>query len=256
MIRISSPAALNAWLGERYDFGDGHLARVERSPNGAVTLRLEQYVRRGWQPGDVSEVDVYELVTDAPIEFETPDRHDPGYVLEGVDTEDLNGRMVIRIDLWPERLRLVADEVIVRHVTMQRRRTDPWVGDEFTVATDAAHDDRFWSSRVTEVLGTPVVWRIFGGRDPRAAGLDIDGCFLQTFSQLATTDYGAFCVRSRDGHTTLSQWGEVDANLWGAVRLVAAGFSRIRSGNCVFESADWASYLAENEFPPDERLRS
>ncbi|MFE7796968.1 hypothetical protein [Nocardia sp. NPDC057440] len=70
MVRIPAVSALDAWLEERYSFEDGHLARVEQSPEGAVTLELEAYVELGLRPGDVSVVEVYELVADAPVEFE------------------------------------------------------------------------------------------------------------------------------------------------------------------------------------------
>jgi hypothetical protein len=244
------------WLRERGDFEGGHLARIEGSIDGAVLLRLERYVRLGLRPGDVSVVEVYELVAHAAVEFEAPDRHDPHYVLDGVDTDHVDARMVILIDLWPERLRLVTEEVTTRQVATEHRRTKPWATDELSVLTCAAHDDRFWSSRVGEVLEAPVVWRVLGSHEPRVAGLSVDGCFLQTLPGLATTDYGVLCVQSAyNGRTTLSCHSDVDAGLWRAVRQVAADFDRIQSGNCVFDSSDWVSYLATNEFPPDERLR-
>ncbi|WP_328392622.1 hypothetical protein [Nocardia sp. NBC_00416] len=252
MIRISAVSALNAWLDERNDFEGGHLARVERSATGAATLEFEEYVERGLRPGDISVVEVYELAAAAPIEFEVPAAQGPIYNLEGVETDDLGGHIVVRID--EGRVRLIADEVTVRHIATKRRRTEPWVSDEFTVTVDARHDDRFWSARAGEVLGTPVVWRVLGGRAPREPGLDTDGCFLQTPSRLAETDYGVFCVRHA-GRVTMRRYGAADADLWRAVRLVAADFDRITSGNCVFDSADWMSYLTTNQLPPDERLR-
>lgn len=253
MIRISAIAMLDAWLDERCGFEDGHLSRIERSSDGAVILEFEQYLELGFRPGDISVVDVYELEADAPVEFDAPAAPGPDHCLEGVDTEDLGGRMVIRVD--GGRVRLVADEVTVRHVTIKRRRIEPWVSDEFTVMTGARHDDRFWSAEVGKVLGTPVAWRVFGGRTPRAAGLETDGCFLQTPSRLAETDSGVFCVRHSDGRVTMRRHNDADADLWQAVRSVAADFDRIESGNCVFDSADWVSYLTTNQFPPDERLR-
>ncbi|WP_378739992.1 hypothetical protein [Nocardia brasiliensis] len=253
MIRISTVSVLEAWLDQRHGFEDGHLARVKQSPDGAVTLELEGYVQLGLRPGDVSVVEVYELVADAPVEFAAPAVPAPDHCLEGVDTGDLNGRMVVRIDYG--RVRLVADEVTVRHVATERRRTEPYTRDELTIMSDPGHDDRFWSTRVSTVLGTPVVWRVFGGRSPREAGLDTDGCFLQTLPRLAETDYGVFCVRHSGGGVTMSRRDDVDADLWRAVQLVAADFDWIRSGNCVFDSADWVSYLTTNQFPPDERLR-
>ncbi|RZQ61201.1 hypothetical protein [Amycolatopsis suaedae] len=163
MLRISDPAALEAWLGERNGFEDGHLARAERSPGGAVTLVLENYLRFGPRPGDVSVVEV---------------------------------------------VRLVADEVTVEHVVTERRVTEPWVSDEFTVVTGAAHDARFWTDGASRALGTPVVWRILGGREPREAGASADGCFLQTLSRLPSTDHGVFCARWSGGrYTTLRRYG-------------------------------------------------
>ena len=101
----------------------------------------------------------------------------------------------------------------------------------------------------------PVAWRILGGREPRAEKLDVDGCFLQKLSRLETTTYGVFCVRSNNGHTTFRNQTDVEADLWRAMQFLAAEFDKIRSGNCVFESDDWATYLATDRFPPDERLR-
>lgn len=123
--------------------------------------------------------------------------------------------------------------------------------------TGAAHGDRFWSDRVSEALGSPVVWRVLGGRAPRLPGLEIDGCFLQALSRLATTDYGVLCVRTADARrTTLRNYDQdTDPHLWHAVQLVGANFAQIRTGNCVFSSADWLSFLTTNKFPPDERLR-
>jgi hypothetical protein len=253
---ISSPAALDAWLRERDDFQDGHLARVEQSTDGTVTLRLEQYVRLGLRPGEISKVEVYELVARSPDEFETPDRQVPDYVLTGVGNQEAGGRMVILIDLWPQRLRLVTEHIAVRQVGTEYRRTRPRVADEFSAVTCADHDDRYWPSRVSDLLGAPVVWRVLGGRTPRAAGLSVDGCFLQTLPELATTDHGVFCWQSADGsRTTMSRYSDVETGLWRAVRQVAADFDRISSGNCVFDSADWVSFLDTGGFPPDHRLR-
>ncbi|MBF6338003.1 hypothetical protein IU450_19175 [Nocardia abscessus] len=255
MVPISDVSALEAWLEERRGFEDGHLARVAQSPDGAVTLEFEEYVEWGPRPGDVSTIDVYELVADAPVEFEASAAPGPDHYLQGVETADLGGLLVIHIHIDLGRIRLVVDEVRVRHVATVRRRTEPWVSDEFTVMADARHDDRFWSTQVSEVLGTRVVWRVLGGRTPREAGLDTDGCFLQTPPRLAEMDHGVFCLRHPTGRVTMRRYGDDDADLWRAVQLVAADFDRIESGNCVFDSADWVSYLTTNQFPLDERLR-
>lgn len=255
---ISDPSELETWLGERYHFEGGHLARAEQSPDGAVTLTLEQYLRLGRRPGDISEVEVFELRAGTPLEFEVTDWHDRDEFVESVDVHARGGRLVIQIDLGRGRLRVVADEVTVRNIATHRRRTKPWVNDELAVAAVTGRTDRYWAARVSETLGTSVVWRVLGGREPRRAGLDPDGCFLQLLSRLATTDYGVMCTQSSNGiPTTLVRYGneDGDAELWQAVRLVAADFGRIRCGNCVFDSADWLAYLDTGEFPPDGRLR-
>ena len=95
--------------------------------------------------------------------------------------------------------------------------------------------------------------RVLGGRAPRLPGLQIDGCFLQALSRLSTTDYGVLCVRTADARRTTLR--NTDPQLWHAVQLVGANFAQIRTGNCVFSSADWLSFLTTNKFPPDERLR-
>ncbi|MFI6031833.1 hypothetical protein [Amycolatopsis magusensis] len=252
MIRISSLSALDAWLDERGGFGDGRLAGIHRSAGGAVTLRLEENVRLGLRPGDVWVVEVHELVAEAPVAFEPSDEEDPCGVITAVSAADLDGRIAVEID---ESVLLAAEVFTVRRVGMLRRRTEPWAGNEFTVVADNAHDGRLWARRVGEALGTPVAWRVLGGREPRAADQDIDGCFLQETSLLATTDMGVFCTLHRDGSATLSRQRDTDAGLWQAARLTAGRFDRIRSGNCVFTAADWNSYLATNTFPPDDRLR-
>lgn len=156
MIRVSGLAALDAWLAQRYDFADGHLARVGQSPHGRVTLRLEQYVELGLRPGDVSVVD----------------------------------------------------------------------------------------------------WRMLGARTPRASGEDHDGCFLQVASRLADTDHGVFCLRGHAGHDTFRTYGrDTGADLWQAARTAAAHFEQVRSGNCVFDRADWAIHVSTGGFPPVDRLR-
>lgn len=252
MSRISSLRALDAWLDERGGFEDGRLDGITQAADGAVTLRLVENVRLGLRPGDVWLDEVHELVAEAPFGFEPPDRHNPGSVITAVSAAELDGRMSVEIDGW---LTLVADVFTVRHIATLRRRTEPWTVDEFTVASGLATDGGFWSRRVSEVLRVPVVWRVLGDREPRAASQDIDGCFLQVRSRLAATDMGVFCVVHRAGSVTMRRERDADAGLWHAVRLAAARFDRIRSGNCVFTSADWNSYLATNTFPPDERLR-
>lgn len=250
MARISDIAALDAWLDEHYEFDDGVPTAVEQSRDGAVTLRFEEYVERGWRPGDVSTVEVYELVAEAPLEFVAPEGPQGEHRIVDVEA-NANGHLVISLDGG----RLVTQSVTTRRVRTERRRTEPWVSDEFTVATDARHDDRFWSAAVSTALGAPVVWRMLAAPTPREPGSDIDGCFLQTRNRLAETDYGVFCTRHSDGSVTLRPYGDTDPALWRAVRFVAAEFATVRSGNCVFGSHDWVTYLTTGQFPPDERLR-
>ncbi len=250
MVRITSLDELDAWLDERGGFEDGRLAGIDRSAAGAIALRLEQSVQLGLRPGDVWVVEVHELVAEAPAAFDPPDWHE-GFIT-AVSAAELDGRLAVELD---GAVSLVADVFTVRHVGTLRRRTAPWSGDEFTVVTDKTHDDRFWIRHVSEVLGAPVAWRILGSREPRAAGQDIDGCFLQTMARLPETDKGVFCTLHRGGSLTMRREHDADEGLWRAVRLTAKRFDRIRSGNCVFTSADWDAYLATNTFPPDERLR-
>ncbi|WP_410672142.1 hypothetical protein [Amycolatopsis sp. cmx-4-68] len=252
MIRIASLSALDAWLDERRGFEDGRVAGITQSVDGAVTVRLEENVRLGLQPGDVWLVEVHELVAEAPFAFEPPDRQNPDSCITAVSAAEVDGRLGVEID---GALSLAADAFTARHIGTLRRRTQPWTGDELTVAADIASDGQFWSERVGEVLGAPVVWRVLGGREPRGTSQTIDGCFLQATSRLATTDMGVFCKVSRAGSVTMRRERDAGADLWRAVRLTAARFPRIRSGNCVFTSADWNSYLATNTFPPADRLR-
>ncbi|UGT44245.1 hypothetical protein LTV02_12990 [Nocardia yamanashiensis] len=250
MVRISDITALDAWLNEHYEFDDGVPTVVEQSSDGAVTLRFDEYVERGLRPGDVSVVDVYELVAEAPLEFDAPESPQSEHRIEDAQA-DANGRLVIRLYDGC----LVAEAVTVQRVRTERRRTEPWVSDEFTVTTDDRHDDRFWSAAVSTALGAPVVWRMLAAPTPREPGSDIDGCFLQARDRLAETDYGVFCTRHSDGSVTLRPNGDTDPALWRAVRFVAAEFATVRSGNCVFGSHDWVTYLTTGQFPPDERLR-
>lgn len=255
---MSSSAELEAWLDERCHFEGGHLSQVRWSSDEAITLTLDQYLRLGLRPGDVSVVAVHELVVARPIEFEAPARHDSDEFVGGVDASGVPGRWVVQVELAHGWLRVIGGDITVREVTTEHRRTKPWVTTELTVPATAAHGDQYWTSRVSDVLGVSVVWRVLGGREPRDPGLDADGCFLQTASRLASTDHGVFCTRSSGAaRTTLSCYhsDEVDAALWRAVRLVAGDFDRIQSGNCVFDSADWMDYLATQRFPPDQRLR-
>ncbi|MFI9387353.1 hypothetical protein [Kutzneria sp. NPDC052558] len=248
MDRIRDLAALDTWLDERDGFEDGLLLDAARSDSGAVTLRLEQTVHLGLRPGDVEVVEVHELVADAPFAFEPPTAR----LGPAVSASPRYGRMAIEID---GSVVLVANEFTVRHVDTVHRRTEPYTGDELTVASPDARDGRFWSRHVGELLGAPVVWRLIGGPEPRAVDQDIDGCFLQARDRLATTDHGVFCMLHRDGSVTMRREHDADIALWQAVRMTAGRFDRIRSGNCVFTSADWNAYLATGVFPPDERLR-
>lgn len=254
MIRIADSAAFDAWLDERNGFEDDRLAKVEQSGDGVVTLMFEQLVLLGPRPGDEEAVDQFELVVAAPIEFESFDGADDQW-LEGVDVHELDGRMAIVAETGIDRVRIVADEVAVRRIGTRRYRKPPLPSGDFTVVTGVAHDDLFWSSKVSEMLGVPVAWRVLGGLEPRRPGQDIDGCFLQEVSRLSTTNYGVFCSQS-PARTKLDRRQDVDTELWRAVQQAgASAFDRFQSGNCVFDSSDWSRYLATGEFPPDHRLR-
>ncbi len=251
MIRISSLSALDAWLDEHGDFEDSRLVEINRPAGAAITIRLEVDLHGGSRPGDVRVVDVHELVAEAPVAFTPPDGEVPGGYITALSAADLDGRLAVEVD---GSVLLAADAFTARHIGTQRRRIAPCADDEFTVVADIAQDGRFWSRRVGDALGAPVAWRVFGGRGPRTAGQDIDGCFLQETSRLAATDMGVFCTLYR-GSVTLKRERDTDARLWQAARLAAGWFDRVRSGNCVFSAADWNSYVATNTFPPDERLR-
>ncbi|TCP57292.1 hypothetical protein EV191_1011246 [Tamaricihabitans halophyticus] len=254
MLRFSSSTTFDAWLDERYGFADGHLARLERTATDTVTVVLEEYRQRGWRPGDIAIVDSYELIAEQ-AELDAPTSHNPTDVLESVETDESGERIVIEFTLGAQLIRLRTTGLNIRLAGTERRRTTPWVANEFTVHTDRTHDDQFWASRVSTILDMPAVWRTLGGREARAPGLDPDGCFLQKAALLSTTDQGVFYTRFREHRSTWRAWHrDIEPDLWHAVRLVATEFAQIHTGNCVFNSADWATFVATNTFPPDERL--
>lgn len=253
MLRITTRAVLDAWLADREGFEDGHVAGIERTP-GRVSLRLEEYVGQGRRPGDVSTVDVWELVAEDPAEFVAPPSATPDHVIEGVDTGEAGGRILV--EAWvPEPLRLVADAVTVVRLGRQERVVEPWVRDtEFAAMTPTPPTSRFWTDQVEAALGTPVVWRILGGTSPKQADQDYDGCFLQRLDKLTTTDGGVLCLWGRTQVTF--RWDGADQALWDAVRLGAAGLDGVRTGNCAMSPADWTRYLSRGLLPPPNRLRA
>ncbi|MBK1784712.1 hypothetical protein [Prauserella cavernicola] len=256
MTRFSDCSSFDVWLDERDAFDGGRLAQITRSGDGLITLVLEQCLRLGLLPGDHSTLDVYELVTTGAGELDPPTERGPSDILDPIETAEVDGRIAISIPTWPGSTRLVATDLTVRHVGTEQRRTEPFVSEAFTVVTGTDCNDLFWRTRVGELLGAPVVWRVLGSRTPGLPGLDTDGCFLQRPDLLASTNHGVFCTRGRTGTTTMSRYSrEADADLWRAVQWAGAEFERIRSGNCVFERADWENYLATGQFPPDEKLR-
>jgi hypothetical protein len=250
--RITTPAALDAWLDDRVGFEDGHLAGIESGP-GRVTLRLEEYVEQGWRPGDVAVVDVWELVAENPAEFVAPPTARPDHVLvEGVHAGDVDGRLLV--EAWvPEPLRLVAEALSVTRLRREERVVDAWVSDTvFTAMSRTRPPAAFWTAGVTACLGEPVVWRILGGRTPRPDDVEYDGAFLQRQDSLATTDGGVLCLWERAGMTF--RWGEADTPLWDAIRRTATDLDGVQTGNCFFRPADWHTYVTTSLLPPPNRL--
>jgi hypothetical protein len=251
MIRLVDLAALDAWVTDRDELDPAAVVAVRRTPAGDVVIRLDVVVRAGYEPGTIEFHEIHELVAEAPAEFEVRGRNELPWWIDDVEVEELDGRLVLRIGEWPERLTLTAAAFRTARLAVGSRRVAPFV--DGTTAVWPARDDRYWSERLTATLGEPVVWRVIGGPIARATGEDPDGCFLQRASALATSTYGVFCGQST--WTRLARHADTDDELWQAVRAVAAESELIRSGNCEFNSADWAAYLAAGVFPPDERLR-
>lgn len=252
MLRITTAAALDAWLDDRRGFADGHVARVERVA-GRVSLRLEEYVERGWRPGDVATVEVWELAAEDPVEFVGPPSTTPGHVIEGVEAGVADGRLVV--EAWvPESLRLVAEAVTVTLVGREQRVVEPWVSPrEFVAATRVPPPAGFWTDRVGASLDTSVVWRVLGDTIPKRDVQDYDGCFLQKSDKLPTTDGGVLCLL---GAASVSfRWDGADQALWTAVRRSASGLDGVRTGNCMMGSEDWTTFLDTGLLPPTDRLR-
>jgi hypothetical protein len=253
MLRITTRAALDAWLDDRGGFADGHVTGIDRMP-AQVSLRLEEYVERGRRPGDEATVDVWELTAAGPAEFVAPLSATRDHVIEGVDTGEADGRLLV--EAWvPEPLRLVADAVTVVRLGREERVVKPWVSaTEFMAITRTPPPSELWTTVVSTSLGAPVVWRVMGGITPKQDGQDYDGYFLQRRDKLTTTAGGVLCLRNQAGVTF--RWDGADQPLWDAVRQAAAGLDEIRTGNCAMSPEDWMRYLATGLLPPHHRLRA
>ncbi|NUT92084.1 MAG: hypothetical protein HOY78_08630 [Saccharothrix sp.] len=234
---------LEWWLAQHDDFQDGCLAVVDER-DGRVTLRLVRTVPEGRVPGAPRAVHVHELVAEGVLEFVRPAEHAPDHCLEEVVAGSVEGGLFVEAFV-PGRLYLAARSFTARHVGTEWDTVPPYVVEhEFTVL--ALPDGGFWTERVGAVVGAEVVWRAHGS-GARTPGLDPDGCFLQRADALDSTVGGVWCARGVG--TTFSR-KDSDADLWRAVRLVAAQAGSVRTGNCVLAPEEWLRHVDTGELPP------
>lgn len=220
-------------------FADGHLTEVAVRGSG-VTARLEAYADYRRVPGDVSVVEVFELTAD-PADLELAEPPVADHVMEEPTSWERDGRRTIEF-FAPLRIRLTAAAFELTLLRTERRPVAP--APSANVCTFALAE--------LPAFGPDVVWRILGGDAGTPA--DPDGWFLQRRDRLATSSTGVFC-RTAANRVTFERH-DADDELWRAVRLAgAAKATRVWCGNCVFQPADWVTWVTTGDLPPVARLR-
>ncbi len=219
-------------------FADGHLTAVT-SDVSRVSLRLEAYAEYRRVPGEVSVVEVFELSAD-PAELEMAEPPIADHTLEEPSWWDDGGRATVEL-FAPLRIRVTAPDFELILLRTERRVVLP--RPSASVCTFAIAG--------IPTLGPDVVWRTLGGDAGTPA--DPDGWFLQRRDRLATSPTGVFCTTFADRATFERR--DADDDLWRAVQLLGRHASRVWSGNCVFQPADWVTWVTTGRLPPVERLR-
>ena len=215
-------------------FADGHLTEVT-TDGSRVSLRLEAYAEYRFSPGEVSVVDVFEL-TAAPAALEMAGPPAADHTIEEPSWWEDGGRTTVEL-FAPLRIRVTAASFELTLLRTERRPVPP---------QPSANVCTFLLRRPIDPAEAGAVWRILGG--PAGTPADPDGWFLQRRDRLASSPTGVFCTTAAD-RVTLER-RDADDELWQAVRLLGRHATRVWSGNCVFEPADWVAWLTTGTLPP------
>ncbi|SEF31646.1 hypothetical protein SAMN05421837_105855 [Amycolatopsis pretoriensis] len=218
-------------------FADGHLTAIT-TDGSRVSLRLEAYVEYRLVPGEVSVVEVFELSAD-PAELAMSEPPVAEHCIEEPTWWDHDGRRTIEF-FAPLRIQVTAAAFELTSLGVEPRPVLP---------APSANVCTFGIAEIPP-LGPGVVWRTLGGDAGTPA--DPDGWFLQRRDRLATSTTGVFCTTHADRVTFERQ--DADDALWRDVRLLGRHATRVWSGNCVFEPADWVTWVTTGVLPPVERL--
>jgi hypothetical protein len=219
-------------------FADGHLTEVT-ADGSRVSLRLEAYADHRRLPGEVSVVEVFELSAD-PGELAMAGPPVAGHCLEEPSSWEDDGVWTAEF-FAPLRIRVTAAAFRLTLLRTERRPVLP---------EPAANVCTFEIAELP-ALGPDVVWRTLGGEAGTPA--DPDGWFLQRRDRLTSSPTGVFCATAADRVTFERK--DADGELWHEVRLLGGRASRVWSGNCVFEPADWVTWVTTGRLPPVARLR-
>ncbi|UOX86479.1 hypothetical protein MUY14_32660 [Amycolatopsis sp. FBCC-B4732] len=222
-------------------FADGHLTDVI-TDGSRVSLRLEAYVEYRLVPGEISVVEVFELSAD-PAELEAAEPPSADHALEEPWSWEHDGLVTVEF-IAPLRIRVTGAAFELKSLGVEPRpvppRPDP------RRCTFESADALALATR----LDPGVVWRTYGG--DAGAPADPGGWFLQRRDRLANSLTGVFC-RATD--PVVFERHDTDDELWRAVQLLGRHARRVSSGNCVFEPADWVTWVTTGALPPVERLR-
>ncbi len=220
-------------------FTDGHLTRVATA-GSRVSLRLEAYADYRRVPGDVSVVEVFELTAD-PADLESAGPPVADHTIEEPSWWEAGGRTTVEL-FAPLRIRVTAAAFDLKLLRTERRPVRP---------EPSATACTFRLPQPIDPARAGAVWRVLGG--PAGTPADPDGWFLQRRDRLAGSLGGVFCTTTADRVTFERR--DADADLWRAVQLLGRDATRVWSGNCVFDPADWVSWVTTGTVPPVARLR-
>jgi len=220
-------------------FADGHLTAVA-TDGSRVSLRLEAYAEYRRVPGEACVVEVFELTADR-ADLEMAGAPVADHTIEEPSWWEENGRTTVEL-FAPLRIRVTAAAFELNLLRTERRPVLP---------RPSATACTFLMRRPIDPAEAGAVWRPLGG--PAGTPADPDGWFLQRRDRLASSPTGVFCTTAAD-RVTLERH-EADDELWRAARLLGRHASRVWSGNCVFEPADWVAWVTTGTLPPVERLR-
>ncbi|WP_370970527.1 hypothetical protein [Amycolatopsis sp. cg9] len=222
-------------------FVDGHLTEVT-TDGSRVSLRLEAYVEYRLVPGEVSVVEVFELSAD-PAELEAAEPPSADHSLEEPWSWEHDGLVTVEF-FAPLRIRVTAAAFELESLGVEPRPVPP------SPYPDRCAFESADALGLATRLERDVVWRTYGGE----AGTPTDpgGWFLQRRDRLASSLTGVFC---RATAPVAFERHDADDELWRSVQLLGRHASRVSSGNCVFEPADWVTWVTTGVLPPVERLR-